>query len=70
MYSVDGSMMIEGKVRESIYIVKNTYRRHAAHEHDRFVSPDYARHLKIVVAIVRSLLELLLVFYMPLASRD
>ena len=22
MYSVDGSMMIEGKVRESIYIVK------------------------------------------------
>ena len=35
------SMMIEGKVRESIYIVK-TYRRHAAHQYDE--SPPMDTH--------------------------
>ena len=34
------SMMIEGKVRESIYIVQNTCRRHEAHQYDRTASSE------------------------------
>ena len=49
MYSVDGSMMIEGKVRESIYIVQThtgaTQRTIMAEE-----SPLKCTWLKIVVA--------------------
>ena len=42
------SMMIEGKVRESIYIVQNTCRRHEAHQYDRTASSE-EHALKIVV---------------------
>ena len=49
-------MLIEGKVRDSIYIVK-TYRRHAAHHYDRIVSSEHARHLKSVVASRAELLD-------------